>query len=80
MDDLAAPPEASPGAQRVLDFNIADDPAVRHGAAEFAGGFEEGTIQFFDRVLPHCTKMVDFGAYIGFTALHAASRGAEVWA
>ena len=77
MDGLvAAPPEA----HRVLAFNIVDDPVARHGAAEFTSGFEEGTIRFFDRVLPHCRRMVDFGAYIGFTALHAASRGVEVWA
>ena len=42
--------------------------------------FEAGTIDYFDRVLPHCDRMIDFGAYIGFTALHAASRGAEVYA
>jgi FkbM family methyltransferase len=31
-------------------------------------------------VLPECDQMIDFGAYIGFTALHAASRGVEVFA
>jgi FkbM family methyltransferase len=63
-----------------LAFNIVNDPVAAQGAAEFTSGFEEGTIRFFDLVLPHCGRMVDFGAYIGFTALHAASRGAEVYA
>lgn len=76
MDGLvAAPPEA----KRVLAFNIVNDPVAAQGAAEFTGGFEEGTIRYFDRVLPRCDRMIDFGAYIGFTALHAASRGAEVY-
>jgi FkbM family methyltransferase len=69
-----------PGARRVLAFNIANDPVATQGAVEFTSGFEEGTIQFFDRVLPYCDRMIDFGAYIGFTALHAASRGVEVYA
>jgi FkbM family methyltransferase len=71
---------APPGSQRVLAFNVADDPVVRNAAAEFTSGFEAGTIDYFDRVLPRCDRMVDFGAYIGFTALHAASRGVEVYA
>ena len=77
MDGLvAAPPET----RRVLAFNIVNDPVAAQGAAEFMSGFEEGTIRFFDRVLPQCGQMVDFGAYIGFTALHAASHGVEVHA
>jgi FkbM family methyltransferase len=56
------------------------DPVALHGATEFTTGFEEGTIRFFDLVLPRCDRMIDFGAYIGFTALHAASRGVEVYA
>ena len=77
MDGLvAAPPET----QRVLAFNIVNDPVATQGAAEFTSGFEEGTIRFFDLVLPECDQMIDFGAYIGFTALHAASRGVEVFA
>ena len=77
MDGLIALP---PEAKRVLAFNIVQDPVAEQGAAEFTNGSEEGTIRFFDRVLPHCQKMIDFGAYIGFTALHAASRGVEVHA
>jgi FkbM family methyltransferase len=65
---------------RVLQFEIVDDPIAVHGAAEFTGGFEAGTIDFFDRVLPRCRQMIDFGAFIGFTALHAASRGVDVFA
>ena len=77
MDGLVAAP---PGSQRVLAFNIVNDPVALHGASEFTSGFEEGTIRFFDLVLPRCDQMIDFGAYIGFTALHAASRGVEVHA
>lgn len=73
---VAAPPES----KRVLAFDIVNDPVAAHGAREFTSGFEEGTIRFFDLVLPRCDRMIDFGAYIGFTALHAASRGAEVYA
>jgi FkbM family methyltransferase len=71
---------ASAQVQRVLAFNVVNDPLVARGAAEFTSGFEEGTIRFFDLVLPHCERMIDFGAYFGFTALHAASRGVEVYA
>jgi FkbM family methyltransferase len=67
-------------AKRVLAFNIINNPIVQMGAAEFLSGFEEGTIRFFNQVLPRCERMIDFGAYIGFTALHAASRGVEVFA
>jgi FkbM family methyltransferase len=73
---VSAPPES----QRVLAFNIVSDPVAQYGATEFTSGFEEGTIRFFDLVLPRCDRMIDFGAYIGFTALHAASRGVEVYA
>jgi FkbM family methyltransferase len=77
MDGLvAAPPEQ----QRVLAFNIVSDPIALQGAAEFTSGFEEGTIRYFDLILPRCDKMIDFGAYIGFTALHAASCGVAVYA
>lgn len=65
---------------RSLAFNIVDDPVVTYAAAEFTSGFEAGTLSYFDRVLPHCDRMIDFGAYIGFTALHAASHGVEVHA
>jgi len=77
VDGLVAAPSEP---RRALAFNIANDPVAIHGAAEFTSGFEEGTIRFFDLVLPRCDKMIDFGAYIGFTALHAASRGVDVHA
>ena len=77
MSGLVAAPA---GARRVLAFNIVSDPVALHGANEFTSGFEEGTVRFFDLVLPRCDRMIDFGAYIGFTALHAASRGVEVHA
>jgi FkbM family methyltransferase len=77
LDGLVSTP---PESQRVLAFNIVSDPVAQYGATEFTSGFEEGTIRFFDLVLPRCDRMIDFGAYIGFTALHAASRGVEVYA
>jgi FkbM family methyltransferase len=77
MDGLAA---AQPQQQRGLAFNIVSDPVAVQGAAEFTSGFEAGTIRYFDLALPHCDRMIDFGAYIGFTALHAASRGVQVYA
>ena len=77
MDSLVITP---PGSKRVLAFNIVNDPIAALGAAEFTDGSEEGTIRFFNLVLPRCGRMIDFGAYIGFTALHAASRGVEVHA
>ncbi len=61
-------------------FRIIRHPMAQAAAREFCSGFEEGTLRFFDAVLPRCARMVDFGAYIGFTALYAASWGAEVFA
>ena len=77
MDGLIVTP---PESKRVLAFNIINDPIAAQGAAEFTNGSEEGTIRFLDFVLPHCERMIDLGAYIGFTALHAASRGVAVHA
>jgi FkbM family methyltransferase len=51
---------------------------LRHAAAEFCSGFEEGTLQFFDAVLPRCGRFIDFGAYVGFTTLYAATFGVTV--
>jgi FkbM family methyltransferase len=67
---------------RVRDrsFHIVDHPVVTAGAVEFASGFEEGTLRFFDAALPHCDRIIDCGAYIGFTTLYAASLGVEVTA
>jgi len=59
-------------------LNVADSPAARQAAAEFTSGFEEGTLQFFDAVLPECERMVDCGGFIGFTSLYAAAQGASV--
>jgi len=77
VDGLVA---ATPETKRVLAFNIVNHPIAVLGAAEFTSGSEEGTIRYFDLVLPHCDRMIDFGAFIGFTALHAASRGVETFA
>lgn len=59
-------------------INVADTTVARSAAAEFTSGFEEGTLQFFDAVLPECRGMVDFGGFIGFTALYAAAQGVPV--
>lgn len=77
---LAPPPvvAAFSIAPRGVRFNVADTPAGRASAGEFTGGFEEGTLQFFDAVLPECGRMVDFGGFMGFTALYAAAQGARV--
>ncbi len=59
-------------------LNVADTPPARAAAGEFTSGFEEGTLQFFDAVLPECRRMVDFGGFIGFTAMYAAAQGVAV--
>ena len=66
--------------QRGRSFRIMDHPLVRAAAREFSSGFEEGTFQFFDAALPYCARMIDFGAYFGFTTLYAAASVPEVHA
>ena len=66
------------GISAILHIEIIH-PLVQAAAAEFSG-FEEGTLRFFDAVLPGCAKMVDFGAYVGFTALYAATHVETVFA
>lgn len=61
-----------------VGLHVADNPAARAAAGEFTSGFEEGTLQFFDAVLPECRRMVDLGGYIGFTSLYAAAQGVVV--
>jgi FkbM family methyltransferase len=61
-------------------FRVTDHQLARAAAREFSSGFEEGTLRFFDAVLPRCARMVDFGAYIGFTALYAATHVRTVFA
>ena len=61
-------------------FRVTDHELAVAAAREFCSGFEEGTLRFFDAVLPRCTRMVDFGAYIGFTALYAATHVETVFA
>ena len=74
VDELASQTLAIRG----RSFQIYDNPVVAAGAGEFASGFEEGTLRFFDAVLPRCDRMIDWGAYVGFTTLYAASHGVEV--
>jgi FkbM family methyltransferase len=59
-------------------FHIYKHPVVAGAADGFASGSEEGTLRFFDAVLPRCSRMIDWGAYLGFTALYAAGHGVEV--
>jgi len=85
MSHAIAPPIlAGPGCFSILPHGrqiaVADTPVTRHAAAEFCSGFEEGTLQFFDAVLPLCRRMIDFGAFVGFTALYAATQVHEVQA
>lgn len=61
-------------------FRVVRHPLAQAAAEEFCGGFEEGTLRFFDAVLPGCGKMIDFGAYVGFTALYAATHVDTVFA
>jgi FkbM family methyltransferase len=61
-----------------VSFRVLDAPLVTRAQAEFESGFEEGTLQFFDAALPLCDRMIDFGAYIGFTTLYAACVVASV--
>jgi FkbM family methyltransferase len=65
---------------RGRSFQVIDHPVVTAGAAEFAGGFEEGTLRFFDAALPRCERMIDCGAYVGLTTLYAASHGVAITA
>lgn len=53
-------------------------PAVAHAVCEFTSGNEEGTLQFFGAVLPHCRRFIDVGAYIGLLSLYAADRAEEI--
>lgn len=66
--------------QRGRSFARIGHPLVAAAAAEFSSGFEAGTLRFFDVALPHCDRMVDFGAYVGFTTLYAATHGTAVHA
>ena len=79
MDMLAEPPAQIVG-RGGRSFQVTDHQLAAAAAREFCSGFEEGTLRFFDAVLPRCTRMVDFGAYIGFTALYAATHVETVFA
>lgn len=67
-------------ARGARSFRVTEHRLALAAAREFCSGFEEGTLRFFDAVLPRCTRMVDFGAYIGFTALYAATFVPTVFA
>ena len=79
MDAMAdwQTPMVSRGAR---SFRVTEHKLVLAAAREFCSGFEEGTLRFFDTALPYCTRMIDFGAYLGFTALYAATYVETVFA
>jgi FkbM family methyltransferase len=78
--DTMAELQVPVGARGGRSFRVTDHKLAVAAAREFCSGFEEGTLRFFDAVLPRCTRMVDFGAYIGFTALYAAMHVDTVFA
>jgi FkbM family methyltransferase len=80
MNILAAELDSETVNLRGRSFRTFSHPVVTVGALEFVSGFEEGTLRFFDAVLPHCDRMIDCGAYIGFTTLYAAGYGVDVTA
>src|SRR5471032_2640293 len=80
MNILAAELDSETVNLRGRSFRTFSHPVVTAGALEFVSGFEEGTLRFFDAVLPHCDRMIDCGAYIGFTTLYAAGYGVDVTA
>lgn len=65
---------------RGRSFQIYNHPAVATEARAFANGFGGGYQRFLDAVLPGCDRMIDCGAYMGFTTLYAASHGVDVTA
>lgn len=71
---------ALPLVVRNRQFQVAPHPLAAAAAREFCSGFEEGTLRFFDAALPSCDRMIDFGAYLGFTALYAATHVDTVFA
>lgn len=80
MEALAAELASETVEVRGRSFQVFSYPVVAAGAREFTSGFEEGTLRFFDAVLPRCNRMIDCGAYIGFTTLYAAGFGVDVTA
>jgi FkbM family methyltransferase len=71
-------PEASLPARRVgcrgRGWRVLDHPVVAHAVEEFASGFEETTLQFFDAALPFCRRLIDAGGYFGLLSLYAGDR------
>jgi len=61
-------------------FRVVDDPVVLAAADQFTDRAEAGILRLFDAVLPDCDRVVDFGAYVGLTALYAATYVPRVFA
>ena len=61
-------------------FLVADHPSSCDGIDAFLGDAEAATLDFFDATLPHCNRMIDLGAYVGFMSLYAATQVARVHA
>jgi FkbM family methyltransferase len=81
-----APAPAESGHPRALlclhghSFMTAQLPVVARAVGEFCNGAEEGTLRFFDAVLPHCRRFIDVGAYIGLLSLYASDRVEDIFA
>ncbi|HET8995779.1 MAG TPA: FkbM family methyltransferase [Acetobacteraceae bacterium] len=61
-------------------FRVTSHPVAEAAARTFGRGRHAGMLRLLDAVLPHCRRMVEFGAYIGLNALYAATWCREVFA
>lgn len=66
--------------RRSHGFRVTSHPVAEAAARIFGRGQQAGTLRLLDAVLPHCVRMVEFGAYIGLNALYAATWCREVFA
>jgi FkbM family methyltransferase len=75
---------APPGSQAIerlgRSFLVDTHPQTLAAARAFATGREDATLQFLDAALPACDRVIDFGAYLGLTALYAATAMRNVFA
>jgi FkbM family methyltransferase len=72
---------ASPAVERGgRGFRVARHPLAQAAVRDFHSGDQEGTLRFFEAVLPQCRQMVDFGAHVGLTTLFAARWDLKVFA
>ena len=79
LNVIAGRPPSGPGPEDSR-FRITPHPAAEAAARAFECGSQAATRQLLDTVLPHCLRMVDFGACSGLTALYAAGLCSDVLA